>query len=733
MIEGVALAAWAFRSWGCSHALWYWIFCSVICWALFGLFSRGRNDELEALVARREGEDGSISASIPSLCDPCGITMTSAPSGGEATVVAQPYVRRSQSGGSLEVFSEMPRCDVNPWVNATWRVTASERIKMALLAPWLFPARIALIVTGIATGVAFAMVASIGWKGRPLVVASRGRRPLWRPAFLERALRRFRRRRLERRRRKNGGSGAANEYDKLSRADDPESGIGGGELAEETHHAAPAPAPPLGRKKILFPDTIPLPRWRLWLSMPVALGIRMILLGVGFWRIRIVGKKNLDEKARVVVCNHVSMIEPLVLLLALRATPVTSAEFAKLPGIGPGGKLYQLLWLDRGSVESRQAVLDAIRQRCSDPGFPPVLVFPEGTTLNGRALISFKNGAFTPGVPVQPALARFPYRLWCGLGLDCSWTTAGPQFAELMVRMMLQPWNTIEIEFLPAYYPSQEERDAPALYASNVRDTMARALGAPTTDHSWADMWLNMTAKDLGEPPHKTLVSLGALKSFLGGRAYDRQRAAKALKRFASADVEKDGSLTLGQFARALCREEGEKKSLSTERLLDSKAIENLFHILSRGSRTVDFFSFLVGFALLDTDEEDTDNALRLVFALLDSSDDGVVNWTRISSAFTEWNQGLLPDVKSDADFVDDDGFVNAVSNDTNNFLTCEEFLAFVKSNRLDLRRLALNDNNHQATDQYLTTSSSSTSSTDDSRASVPAPAAAPNDGPIMI
>lgn len=647
----------------------------------FGFFSRGRNEELEELVARRREEDVASSSSG----EACG-TMMGDCGGAESLegsgVLAQPYVRRTRSGGSLEIFGEMPRCDVNPWVNATWRVTAAERLKMAVGAPWLIPARLGLALLAILIAVVFSNLAVLGWNGRP-EDSSSSRRALWRPAFLERALRTFRRRRLRR----------------VRRVGDED--LEAGRLVGDATRSEPT----------LFPDTVPMPRWRMLVGSPVGAALWLLLRSVGFWRVKVIGADKLASRARVIVCNHVSMIEPVLLLLAVRATPVTSAEFARLPGIGPVGKLYQLLWLDRGSVSSRQAALDAIALRCARPGFPPVLVFPEGTTLNGRALISFKNGAFTPGAPVQPAVARFPYRVSCGLGLDCSWTTAGPQFSELCLRMMLQPWNRIEVEFLPAYAPSSAEIADPSLFASNVRSAMAAALGAPVTDHSWADMWLNMTARDLGEPPHRTLVSLDALRAFLGGtRKYERQRAAKVLERFATADVEKDGSLTIDQFRAALRGQQpASSRTLEPQRLLDGPAVDALFGLLSRDAKTVDFFSFLVGFALLDVDHHDADDALRLVFALLDSSNEGLVNWTRVSDALARWADNRQPASSSGskhkrhhrssshtdaADMVDDDAFVTAVKADSDNYLTCDEFVTFVKAHRHDLTGLPLASSN---------------------------------------
>lgn len=44
------------------------------------------------------------------------------------------------------------------------------------------------------------------------------------------------------------------------------------------------------------------------------------------------------------------------------------------------------------------------------------MLFPEGTTSNGRFMLSFQNGAFVPGYPVQPVVVRYPY-----VHFDQSW------------------------------------------------------------------------------------------------------------------------------------------------------------------------------------------------------------------------------------------------------------------------------------------------------------------------
>ena len=41
--------------------------------------------------------------------------------------------------------------------------------------------------------------------------------------------------------------------------------------------------------------------------------------------------------------------------------------------------------------------------------WPPLALFPEGTTTTGKILMKFHTGAFISGVPVQPLVARLPF------------------------------------------------------------------------------------------------------------------------------------------------------------------------------------------------------------------------------------------------------------------------------------------------------------------------------------
>ena len=66
-----------------------------------------------------------------------------------------------------------------------------------------------------------------------------------------------------------------------------------------------------------------------------------------------------------------------------------------------------------------------------------VALFPEGTTTNRKCLISFKTGAFQPGVPVQPVVVKWPNHFDC-----VTWAFVGPSVLVIS-RFPARPYQAI--------------------------------------------------------------------------------------------------------------------------------------------------------------------------------------------------------------------------------------------------------------------------------------------------
>ena len=82
----------------------------------------------------------------------------------------------------------------------------------------------------------------------------------------------------------------------------------------------------------------------------------------------------------------------------------------------------QPVYVWRDDPNSRQnTIKEIVRRATSTDGWQQVLIFPEGTCSNRTGLITFKPGAFYPGVPIQPVCIRYPNRLD-----TLSWTWQGP-------------------------------------------------------------------------------------------------------------------------------------------------------------------------------------------------------------------------------------------------------------------------------------------------------------------
>lgn len=242
---------------------------------------------------------------------------------------------------------------------------------------------------------------------------------------------------------------------------------------------------PLARLRLagLSPEerSRPVSGWRRWLLHPIILVLsRAAFFSLGFHWVKIKGRRaDLKEAPVLVVAPHSGFLDILVLCPAELATVVSRFENTRLPVIGALLEFNQAVLVSRKDPESRKKAIADISERLNSKGYwPQMLMFPEGTTTNGTALIKFKPGAFLAGVPVQPVLLRYPNKLD-----TVRWTYEGTTWLEALWHTTSQFYTNMTVEYLPVYNPSEEEKNNPTLYADNVQKLMADALGVPATDY----------------------------------------------------------------------------------------------------------------------------------------------------------------------------------------------------------------------------------------------------------
>jgi len=141
--------------------------------------------------------------------------------------------------------------------------------------------------------------------------------------------------------------------------------------------------------------------------------VSMALIGLP---LRIRGLENLPPGPCVVVCNHASYLDGLVLTAALpaRFNFVVQEGAANWPYVGLVIKRMAVIFINRTSVrEGALQTRDLIRRLQRGES---LAVFPEGTFRKDAGLMNFRNGAFLIAahahVPVVPAAIRGTRKLF---------------------------------------------------------------------------------------------------------------------------------------------------------------------------------------------------------------------------------------------------------------------------------------------------------------------------------
>ena len=115
----------------------------------------------------------------------------------------------------------------------------------------------------------------------------------------------------------------------------------------------------------------------------------------------------------LIVSNHRSYLDPILMLRDVPGYPVAKAELANWPIIGKGAKMAGILYLKRESAGSRSSTLRQMLEKI-ESGFP-VIIFPEGTTSDIPGALPFKSGAFKlaaqSDIPVVPVAIVYADKL----------------------------------------------------------------------------------------------------------------------------------------------------------------------------------------------------------------------------------------------------------------------------------------------------------------------------------
>lgn len=143
------------------------------------------------------------------------------------------------------------------------------------------------------------------------------------------------------------------------------------------------------------------------------------------------------ERARLVVANHRSPVDILLLLRHFGGCVLSRADLERWPVLGPAARHGGTIFVDREDRGSGVKAIREIRRRLS--AGRTVIVFPEGTTHAGDDVRPFLGGAFAAVRGLDAEL------LPVGLAYEPGSEFVGETFMEHIARVAARPRTRVAL------------------------------------------------------------------------------------------------------------------------------------------------------------------------------------------------------------------------------------------------------------------------------------------------
>lgn len=182
--------------------------------------------------------------------------------------------------------------------------------------------------------------------------------------------------------------------------------------------------------------------------------------------------RSRDKNTKLYICNHVTEFDHNIINL------LTSCNTPQLEG-STGFVCWARGFMEIHQASGRAAVGESLRRYCSTEDTPPLLLFPEEDTTNGRAgLLKFISWPFSLTEPIQPVALRVS-RPFIALSIpESSW------LVELMWTFFV-PFTVYYVSWLPPV--SRQDGESSQEFADKVQELLASELGLVSTKITKAD------------------------------------------------------------------------------------------------------------------------------------------------------------------------------------------------------------------------------------------------------
>ena len=177
----------------------------------------------------------------------------------------------------------------------------------------------------------------------------------------------------------------------------------------------------------------------------------------------------------LVVANHTSWLDILILGAATGTRFVSKAEIEHVPLIGWLAEQNHTLFIDRAERSDAHGQVRRIADALAAP--QPLAIFPEGTTGDGRALLPFRSTLLHAVSPPPPGTTIRPVALDYGESVDViAWHGGEPGLANALRVLGLRGRRRVTVRLLDALPPSADRK----VLARKARAAISAALPSVT-------------------------------------------------------------------------------------------------------------------------------------------------------------------------------------------------------------------------------------------------------------
>lgn len=181
--------------------------------------------------------------------------------------------------------------------------------------------------------------------------------------------------------------------------------------------------------------------------------------------LHIIKEGELPERRAILVCNHISWLDIIVIGQYLPAYFVAKSDIASWPVIGYLAKQGGTIFIHRGNKQhirtTAEKMVWLLKQNSN------IIAFPEGTTTNGDEVLHFHSSLFQSALLTRSAIQPVALQ-YQGAAKEQAPFVGDDGFVPHLIRMLSMDKIEVRLSFLPIINNSGKNRHSVSLEARDM-------------------------------------------------------------------------------------------------------------------------------------------------------------------------------------------------------------------------------------------------------------------------